>query len=495
MLNIKRVLFSAGIVLLALAMLFACARVYWDTPQQSGWYIQLNVGDPGAKGIGVDYHDVTGLAIAVYGPGEQLLDEFEWDADDGPKSYVVNVNQAGTHLIEVTHISDDNGEVMEAEESAEFEIQPMVITVIDITPGVIGMIEVEGEDGEEEINLTGFWAGFADIPEEGLQGPHLIYLVQSGSTLVGYDGESPFLGTVGGTDVELTFSMGEEPITVYGTIDENGEVHADFVWLEPLEFTCGSLMLEGFYDLNSTCGLGAKHPDEMEYSLDFDVDFYIEDDPIQGRLNFWNEVGFSPGVYPLDVSAGEIDTDGVLSIGFDGNYWDAEGTLVLADGPSDFDGTFDLSFEEEDYLIGSFALVYPNWGGAMVSVDEGRWGGMDVTPGTSTGLWWEYRAELEKGSFEIRHLDENIDVWLSMYPETVDLTEGSFSVPDQVEVRVSLSTVEGGGFEEEALFGTLNITHEADGDGIIGSFTNMEFPSGLLSAEFDVKYEISDEFE
>jgi hypothetical protein len=489
--RIRKLLSISGIALLIVATIMGCTRMFWNLGEQEGGYIRVNVGQPGAKGIDVDYHDVTGLSITVYDPGEAELATFQWDAEDGPQSYVVEVNTTGTYGINVTHVSDANGELVEATETAEFDIEAMVITVINVTPGAIGMIEVEGGDGEEEINLTGYWAGFADIPDEGVQGPHLIYFVQTGNALEGYDGESPFWGTVDGTDVELTFSMGEEPITVYGTIDENGEVHADFVWLEPLEFTCGSLVLEGFYELNSTCALGAKHPDEMKYSLDFD----IVAEPLNGRLMFWNDVGFAPGVYPLDVPAGEIDTDAVLSIGFDGNYWDAEGTLVVEPGPSILSGSFDLSFEEEDYLIGSFALDYPNWGGATVTVDAGRWEGMDVMSGTTSGLWWEQLAELEKGSCEIRHLDENIDVWLAMNPVTVELTEGSFSVPDQVEVRVSLSTVQGGGFEEEALFGTLNITYETDGDGITGSFTNMEFPGGLLSADFDVKYEISDEME
>jgi hypothetical protein len=63
----RRAYYLAGIVLLALAMLSGC-NLFWKPPESSGWYIQLNVGDPGAKAIGVSEYDVTALTIAVYDP-------------------------------------------------------------------------------------------------------------------------------------------------------------------------------------------------------------------------------------------------------------------------------------------------------------------------------------------------------------------------------------------------------------------------------------------
>ena len=99
---------------------------------------------------------------------------------------------------------------------------------------------------------------------------------------------------------------------------------------------------------------------------------------------------------------------------------------------------------------------------------------------------------MEKGSIEIRHLDEDLDVWFGMTPsETIDISEGPFLVPDEISVRVSWSKDDGTNFEEEALTGTLFVTYEADGDGIAGHFEDMAFPSGLLSGSFDVKYEIN----
>ena len=49
MVKVKRVLGLAFIVVLALVLLFGCARLFWGTTGQSGWYIRLNIGSPGSK--------------------------------------------------------------------------------------------------------------------------------------------------------------------------------------------------------------------------------------------------------------------------------------------------------------------------------------------------------------------------------------------------------------------------------------------------------------
>jgi hypothetical protein len=156
--RIKRIIVIPGFALLIIVMLFGCARLYWSIDEQEGGYIRLNVGDPGAKGIGVDYYDVTGVFITVYDPEEAELATFQWDAEEGPQSYLVQVNTTGTYEVVVTHISDDDGEVVEATETAEIEIEEMVITVIDIIPGAIGTIEVDGQPtGDPWAWLYDFW--------------------------------------------------------------------------------------------------------------------------------------------------------------------------------------------------------------------------------------------------------------------------------------------------------------------------------------------------
>jgi len=260
--RIKRVLGLAGIVVLALAMLFGCARLFWDAPQQSGWYIRLNVGDPGAKAIGVGEYEVTGLAIAVYGPGNQLLGSFDWDAVDGPKSYTVQVNEAGTHRIEVTHFGENNGEVVEASETAEFDIQPMVITVIDITPGAIGVIEVEGGQPPEPIDLTGYWDFYWTLDGQPEVGPVLFCIKQTDSTLTSDLG---FSGSITGSTVflEAWVDMGEgDPLYVRfdgtvsgeeGAYEINGDASGDmgagtFRMIFPSAAPFGRLDLEGEVD-------------------------------------------------------------------------------------------------------------------------------------------------------------------------------------------------------------------------------------------------------
>jgi hypothetical protein len=75
-------------------------------------YIKLNVSSPGAKNIDVDYHDVKGLFIVVYNPQDQELETFEWNAEEGAQSYLVQVNTSVTYGLSVTHISEDDGEAI-----------------------------------------------------------------------------------------------------------------------------------------------------------------------------------------------------------------------------------------------------------------------------------------------------------------------------------------------------------------------------------------------
>jgi hypothetical protein len=116
----------------------------------------MNIENPGAKGICVDEYDVTGSVIAVYDPYDQFLDSVEWDAVDGPVLRMVQVNQAGMHRIKVIYFGENNREVVQAVASTEFNIAPIVIAVIDINPGVVGLIHINGGQPSEPIDLTGY---------------------------------------------------------------------------------------------------------------------------------------------------------------------------------------------------------------------------------------------------------------------------------------------------------------------------------------------------
>jgi hypothetical protein len=142
--KMKCVLGLAGIVVLALALLFGCARLFWGTTGQSGWYIQLNIGGPESKAISVVEYDVTRVEVELFAPGEsQPFYTRTWYAGDDPVSELIPVSEKGEYKIQVTHVGDDNGEPVEAEETDTFNIKAMIITVIDIIPGCIGTIEIE----------------------------------------------------------------------------------------------------------------------------------------------------------------------------------------------------------------------------------------------------------------------------------------------------------------------------------------------------------------
>jgi hypothetical protein len=159
MLKVKRVLCLAGVVALALVMLFGCVRLFWNDDAQSGWYIRLNVGNPGAKAISVEEYDVTRVEVQLFAPGDSLpFYTLTWYAGDDPVSELIPVSEEGEYEIQVTHVGDDNGEPVVAEEWASFNIAAMVITVIDIIPGAVGVIAVDGENvGDPWAWMYGYW--------------------------------------------------------------------------------------------------------------------------------------------------------------------------------------------------------------------------------------------------------------------------------------------------------------------------------------------------
>lgn len=139
MLSMRKVPLVTAFLLLVITMLFGCSVLLEDGYEEFGWHIKLNINQPVAtKAVTVSEYDVTGLAIEVYDPHGVLIEEIAWQTEEGQQSYLIPVSEQGQHEIVVTHISDNYGELVEAEESALFNIQAMVITVIDIIPGCIG---------------------------------------------------------------------------------------------------------------------------------------------------------------------------------------------------------------------------------------------------------------------------------------------------------------------------------------------------------------------
>jgi hypothetical protein len=112
-------------------------------------YIKLQIDTTAAsKGIEVVDFEVIGLQIQVRDPVDELLKTIDWEAEEGPRYYLIPAKHPGEHKIEVTHFGGREGEVVQASESTVFDVRAKVITVIEVVPGSIGVIRVES--GEEE---------------------------------------------------------------------------------------------------------------------------------------------------------------------------------------------------------------------------------------------------------------------------------------------------------------------------------------------------------
>jgi len=281
-----------GVALLVAATLFGCSLLLRDGSEQSGWHIKLNIGNPvGAKAIAVNEYDVTALAVELYDPYGELIEEISWQAADGQQAYLIPVSEQGQYEIFVTHISEEDGEIVEAEESALFNIQAMVITVIDIIPGCIGTINVEPGDEAgltaEEIHegamaaMTALWDATAPLYKGSTAFP-------AGVTI----DDSNFSDEAGGGILIVTFTnytLPESEVTV------NDEITLDITFPEDLlgtlaESISGSVSLSGL-------------PGEI-VDIDLIMTMEMEDAP------FWDTLQWSG---TITVDGQEADVDQVMT--------------------------------------------------------------------------------------------------------------------------------------------------------------------------------------
>jgi hypothetical protein len=159
--RLKKASAATGLALLIVFLACGCSLFLQDdlnTGEQTGWYIKLNIHQPPAsKAISVSEYEVTGLVIKVRDPADELIRTIKWEVAEGSTSYKIPVTQQGLHKIVVTHIGKKDSQVVEAKESAMFNIQPMVITVIDLIPGCIGLIRVEAGGEAPPPSIVGAW--------------------------------------------------------------------------------------------------------------------------------------------------------------------------------------------------------------------------------------------------------------------------------------------------------------------------------------------------
>jgi hypothetical protein len=496
MVKTKKVLLFPGIALLAAVVLLACSLPFsQNNGEENGWYIKINITDPSeAKAVVVSEYEVTALNIEVFDPEEQLLETFQWNAAEGPASYVVPVTQEGPHRIDVTHIGEDNGEPVEATESTTANIRAMVITVVNITPGCIGIVDVEPGEEPEPIDLTGYW-DLSWMPEVGPAiEPILFYIEQTGSTLNCSQG---FTGSIEDSSVILDawLEMEEEYgyILLEGTVSDgeiSGTVTGDFGdgTFRMVESTMpfGRLDLEGTVDgvpvsVHTDYALGHGGETETSYIHTFSIDmgsfigylwlrsdkasvgtyFVSENDPQepdQIEVSLWD--GYSDHM----ATGGEVVID----------QYDAAGMV----------GSFDLSFSGGSSISGTFDL---NFGMASGTTSvEGTWQGSAI-PYTARSSVHSDREVANTGEFELAFEDHEsvLFVWLHV-DGTLDV--GVYQSPaDHWWIGLDWRPPSGPGLDEINIDdpGTLTITRFAENDGIAGSFEALD---GALICGFDVSF-------
>jgi hypothetical protein len=111
------------------------------------------------RGLSAQGYVVTSLDIEVKQVAtDTVVAAFTWLPPEGSAQYDVSVPVAGDYEIIVTHHGENGGNTVAALESVVVSIQPMIISVVTVTPGQIGVIIVGGTQ-------TGVLYGdFAEIP-------------------------------------------------------------------------------------------------------------------------------------------------------------------------------------------------------------------------------------------------------------------------------------------------------------------------------------------
>ena len=103
--------------------------------------LKIKVNSESPRTISVSQWEVTSLDIQVNGPATK---SFTWIPGDS--SQLSTELPLGTYTIKVIHHGVANGIAVTAEESAAFSIDIGKVTVVQVTPGGLGTIEVASSD-------------------------------------------------------------------------------------------------------------------------------------------------------------------------------------------------------------------------------------------------------------------------------------------------------------------------------------------------------------
>ena len=165
-------------------------------------YIKLAINVPErGRTISVTDYEVTRLSIEVRDPDNEVVDTIPWEPSEGDVTHMIPVDKTGEYAITVTHYGEQNGQTVEASETATFTIGAMLITVIEVVPGNIATINVVGGTTNATSTLSG-------------------KLVDSGTGAPLAGGTVDFAGhsATSGTDGSYSLDLGQSTGTVTGTL-------------------------------------------------------------------------------------------------------------------------------------------------------------------------------------------------------------------------------------------------------------------------------------
>jgi hypothetical protein len=157
--KIKKFKWTKWIIIIFPLLFASCTDVLTgsDNVDMTNGVIELKIANPSpqteSRLITVNEYEVTGLLIVVTDPDNEEIQRIEWSASDNSKTYQIPVKSPGKHKVTVTHISNDNGKIVTATESAYFIIRPMLITLVEIIPGFVGFINIDASE-QEAIHLV-----------------------------------------------------------------------------------------------------------------------------------------------------------------------------------------------------------------------------------------------------------------------------------------------------------------------------------------------------
>ncbi len=226
-------------------------------------YIKLAISvPPQGRSITVTDYQVTRLEIEVLDPVGETVKSIDWAAAEGESTYMIPVETPGEYSIEVTHFGEKDGETVEATESASFNIGAMLITVVEVTPGQVGTINVVGGTPPTTHTLSGKLVdGTTGAPLEGG-----VVEFAGMSTTSGGDGSYVLdLGLSSGT-VTGTLSIHATGFTTYLlngiSLDTSGDSTATWVLqrIDSSGLTSHSLNLH-IYEMQSNSPTATEIPD------------------------------------------------------------------------------------------------------------------------------------------------------------------------------------------------------------------------------------------